>query len=62
VAGGVPPPKTNDVIDFWRVEDLRPSQRLLLRAEIKLPGKAWLEFLVEEKADHTRFSTKRYLL
>jgi len=36
--------KTNDVIDFWRVEDLQPDCRLLLRAEMKLPGKAWLEF------------------
>lgn len=36
--------KTNDVIDFWRVEDLQPDRRLLLRAEMKLPGRAWLEF------------------
>ena len=32
----------NDVIDFWRVEELVPDRRLLLRAEMKLPGKAWL--------------------
>ena len=36
----------NDVIDFWRVEDLDPNKRLLLRAEMKLPGKAWLEFRI----------------
>jgi len=34
----------NDVIDFWRVEDLKPNEMLLLRAEMKLPGKAWLKF------------------
>ncbi|MBN1423186.1 SDR family oxidoreductase [Candidatus Fermentibacteria bacterium] len=38
----------NDVVDFWRVEDLIPDELLLLRAEMKLPGKAWLEFGIEE--------------
>ena len=37
----------HDVIDFWRVEDLQTDRRLLLRAEMKLPGKAWLEFMIE---------------
>ena len=32
------------MIDFWRVEDYRVNERLLLRAEMKLPGKAWLKF------------------
>ena len=41
----------NDVIDFWRVEDLQPNRRLLLRAEMKLPGKAWLEFTIDPKED-----------
>jgi uncharacterized protein YbjT (DUF2867 family) len=41
----------NDVIDFWRVEDLQPNRRLLLRAEMKLPGKAWLEFTIREQGD-----------
>jgi len=52
--------KTNDVIDFWRVEDLQPMERLLLRAEMKLPGKAWLEFLVEEKDGNTQFFINAY--
>ena len=34
--------RVNDVIDFWRVEALDPDRRLLLRAEMKLPGRAWL--------------------
>ncbi|MHB8908296.1 MAG: SDR family oxidoreductase [Syntrophales bacterium] len=38
--------KINDVVDFWRVEDLQKDIRLLLRAEMKLPGKAWLEFRI----------------
>lgn len=41
--------KVNDVIDFWRIEDLQPNRRLLLRAEMKLPGRAWLEFDVGEE-------------
>ncbi|MGC1451864.1 MAG: SDR family oxidoreductase [Candidatus Sulfotelmatobacter sp.] len=36
----------NDHIDFWYVQDLEADRRLLLRAEMKLPGRAWLEFLV----------------
>ncbi|HER43717.1 MAG TPA: SDR family oxidoreductase, partial [Candidatus Eisenbacteria bacterium] len=37
----------NDVIDFWRVEDIERNRRLLLRSEMKMPGKAWLEFTLE---------------
>jgi uncharacterized protein YbjT (DUF2867 family) len=40
--------KTNDVIDFWRIENIQDDKRLLLRAEMKLPGKAWLEFSIAE--------------
>ncbi|MFA6425225.1 MAG: SDR family oxidoreductase [Phycisphaerae bacterium] len=38
----------NDVIDFWRIEDIENDRKLLLRAEMKLPGKAWLEFNISE--------------
>jgi uncharacterized protein YbjT (DUF2867 family) len=38
--------RINDVIGFFRVEDLISDRRLLLRAEMKLPGKAWLEFRI----------------
>lgn len=48
--------EVNDVIDFWRVEDLRPNRRLLLRAEMKLPGKAWLEFNIDEENNKRRLS------
>lgn len=33
-------------LDFWRVELFEPNQRLRLQAEMKLPGRAWLEFEV----------------
>lgn len=35
-----------DAIDFWRVEAYEPNRLLRLRAEMKLPGNAWLEFEV----------------
>lgn len=34
--------RAGDALDFWRVEALEPERRLLLRAEMKVPGKAWL--------------------
>lgn len=36
-----------DTIDFWRVEAFEADRRLRLAAEMKLPGRAWLEFEVE---------------
>ncbi|HXJ83068.1 MAG TPA: SDR family oxidoreductase [Candidatus Methylomirabilis sp.] len=38
--------RVGDTIDFWRVEALEPDRRLRLVAEMKLPGRAWLEFEV----------------
>jgi hypothetical protein len=35
-----------DAIDFWRVEEFEPQRLLRLHAEMKLPGRAWLEFEV----------------
>ena len=35
-----------DPVDFWRVEAYEAPRRLRLRAEMKLPGRAWLEFEV----------------
>ena len=41
-----------DALDFWRVllAD-KLNKRLLLYAEMKLPGEAWLEFNIEKKED-----------
>ena len=36
-------------IDFWRIEKTIPNNFLRLSAEMKLPGRAWLEFEVIEK-------------
>lgn len=38
---------TGDTLDFWRVLAAdKPNKRLLLYAEMKLPGEAWLEFRI----------------
>lgn len=39
--------RPGDALDFWRVEAYEPGQMLRLRAEMKLPGRAWLQFEVE---------------
>ena len=36
-----------DPLDFWRVEAIEPDRLLRLHAEMKLPGRAWLQFEVE---------------
>jgi len=40
--------RIGDALDFWKVADIKPNKRLLLSAQMKLPGKAWLEFVVED--------------
>jgi uncharacterized protein YbjT (DUF2867 family) len=40
--------QVGEAVDFWRVDDLIPGELLRLRAEMKLPGRAWLELAVEE--------------
>lgn len=41
-------------LDFWRVEDLRKNEFILLRAEMKVPGKAWLQFEAVPKDGKTQ--------
>ncbi|WP_306599136.1 SDR family oxidoreductase [Geothrix sp. 21YS21S-2] len=38
--------RVGDAVDFWRVEALEPGRLVRLSAEMKLPGRAWLEFEV----------------
>lgn len=38
--------RVGDVLDCWRVEGIEPGRRLRLSAEMRLPGRAWLEFEV----------------
>ena len=54
---GRPNPSTlrpGDTVDFWRVEHCERPTRLLLSAEMKLPGRAWLEFEVEPQEEGCR--------
>ena len=39
--------RVGEALDFWRVEELRPGELLRLRAEMRLPGQAWLEMTTE---------------
>ena len=43
--------RVGDAVDFWRVDALGPDRVLRLRAEMKLPGEAWLEFLADQLSD-----------
>jgi len=43
-----------DAVDFWRVEEYVPGRILRLRAEMKMPGRAWLEFTVIGDGDTRR--------
>jgi uncharacterized protein YbjT (DUF2867 family) len=38
--------RVGDPVDFWRVELIEPDRRLRLAADMKLPGRAWLDFEV----------------
>jgi len=54
-------------LDFWRVEALEPGHLLRLRAEMKLPGQAWLQFEVladpeGARVEQTAFYEPRGLL
>jgi uncharacterized protein YbjT (DUF2867 family) len=48
-----------ETVDFWRVEERIPNQLLRLRAEMKLPGLAWLELRVEQdEQGQTRYAQR----
>ncbi len=46
--------RVGDTLDCWRVEAIQPDQRLRLAAEMKLPGRAWLEFDVQSDENGAR--------
>lgn len=51
-----------DTLDFWRVlVASREDRRLLLYAEMKLPGEAWLEFIINENDELVQTATFRPL-
>jgi len=47
-------PAVGDALDFWRVEAYEPDRRLRLAAEMRLPGRAWLDFEVIPDGDGAR--------
>lgn len=54
---GRPDPETplpGSTLDFWRVERYEPGRLLRLYAEMKVPGRAWLEFRAEPDGPATR--------
>ena len=48
--------QVGDVLDWWRVEAIEPGKRLRLQAEMKLPGRAWLEFEVQPEGTGARIT------
>jgi len=50
-----------DALDFWRVIGIEEGRRLTLRAEMRLPGEAVLEFRIEPEGEHcTLIQTARF--
>lgn len=53
---------SGDALDFWRVMIAnKQEKRLLLYAEMKVPGEAWLEFCIDENQEITQTATFRPL-
>jgi uncharacterized protein YbjT (DUF2867 family) len=46
--------RVGDALDFWRVEEVRRPTLLRLRAEMKVPGRAWLQYEVVETSTGSR--------
>lgn len=44
--------RVGEPVDFWRVEAIERPKLLRLRAEMKLPGEAWLEFSISTESGH----------
>lgn len=47
-----------DAVDFWRVEAVEPDALVRLRAEMKLPGEAWLEWSIHPDGDRNRLEQR----
>ena len=43
--------RIGDTVDFWRVERFEPDRVLRLAAEMKIPGRLWLQFEVDPDAN-----------
>ena len=51
-----------DALDFWRVEEIEPGRLLRLRAEMRLPGRAWLEMKVVDDPLGSRYEQRAIFL
>lgn len=51
--------QVGEALDFWRVERIERGRFLRLRAEMKVPGRAWLEFSIENAPENTRILHQR---
>ncbi len=47
-----------DALDFWRVEAIEPGRMLRLRAEMKVPGLAWLELRASPEDEGARYDQR----
>ncbi|HET7720848.1 MAG TPA: DUF2867 domain-containing protein, partial [Acidimicrobiales bacterium] len=50
--------RPGDALDFWRVDAHEPPNLLRLRAEMRLPGEAWLEWRITEEDGGTRLQQR----
>lgn len=50
--------RVGDPVDWWRVETLERGSRLVLRAEMRVAGQAWLEFLVQDEPGGCRYTQR----
>ncbi|MFC2176874.1 SDR family oxidoreductase [Actinomycetota bacterium] len=48
--------RLGEAVDFWRVRGVEPGRALLLKAEMKLPGDAWLEWTADTEGSGTRLT------
>jgi hypothetical protein len=51
-----------DALDFWRVEEIEPGRLLRLRAEMKLPGQAWLEMRARREGFGSHYEQRAIFL
>jgi hypothetical protein len=52
--------RAGDSLDFWRVEEVENGRLLRLRAEMRVPGKAWLQFESVPQNNQTLLSVTAY--
>ncbi|WP_424531359.1 SDR family oxidoreductase [Sphaerisporangium viridialbum] len=50
--------RVGDALDFWRVEEIEPGHLLRLRAEMRLPGLAWLELTCRRQDGRTVYGQR----